>query len=250
MQWLLNRITWARTEPGGIAWTVGEKRPVDQAPPIGAFSDVPEGAAWLDKAAPATRPSKDEGQRREQFEALAVPLLNALYTMALHLVRDPNRAEDLVQETYLRAWQNFDRFTLGTHFRAWAFQIMTYLFLNERRSAHRRETNVDFSEHDVVEAPAEPDAGAASLPSTDWEALYPSLVDDSLKRALDRLGPEQRAVFLLVTLGELSYQECAHILKVPVGTIMSRLFRARKQLQEELGQYARENGLGKGDAEN
>jgi RNA polymerase sigma-70 factor (ECF subfamily) len=190
-----------------------------------------------------TMPSADPVERRRQFEELALPLLDRLFAMALHLVREPAKAEDMVQETFLRAWQNFDRFQLGTHFKAWIFQIMTFLFLNERRSAQRREASVDFTEHDVLEAPPSPDPGQQQMPETNWEELYPDLVDDALKRALDRLGPEQRTVFLLVTLGELSYQECADILKVPIGTVMSRLFRARKQLQEELGRYAQERGL-------
>ena len=223
---------------------------VDKAPTANAFSgpsdaDKNNGADDVSQngKSSSVRPSKNKTQRREQFEALAIPLLDRLYVMALHLVREPGRAEDLVQETFLRAWQNFDRFTLGTHFKAWIFQILTYLFLNEQRSAHRRDTNVDFSEHDVLQAPPEPDAGHAAPQLADWEALYPRLVDDDLKRALDRLGSEQREVFLLVTLGELSYQECAEILSVPVGTIMSRLFRARKQLQQELTAYAHERGL-------
>ncbi len=216
---------------------------MEQAATAGAM-EFPEDPSKLDKkAAPTRHPSKDGAKRREEFEALAMPLLDRLYAMALHLVREPARADDMVQETFLRAWQNFDRFTIGTHFKAWIFQILTYLFLNDRRSAHHREANVDFSEHDVIEARAQPDAGQQQAPTANWDQLYPNLVDDSLKRALDRLGPEQRTVFLLVTLGELSYQECADILNVPIGTVMSRLFRARQQLQEELEEYARERGL-------
>lgn len=211
-----------------------------QAVPSGSNPELP---GEHPSGEPVQRPSKNEAERRQQFEALAMPLLDRLYAMALHLVRDPSRAEDMVQETYLRAWQNFDRFTLGTHFKAWIFQILTYLFLNERRAAHRREASVDFSEHDIVEAPAEPDAGQGQSALTNWDDLYPHLVDDAVKRALDRLGSEQRSVFLLVTLGELSYQECADILDVPIGTVMSRLFRARKQLQEDLQVYAKERGL-------
>jgi RNA polymerase sigma-70 factor (ECF subfamily) len=221
---------------------------VDQASAAGAIPDIPGGLPQRVKAAEAPmtdgpRPSADEATRRGQFEALAMPLLNRLHAMALHLTRDPAAADDMVQETCLRAWQNFDRFTLGTHFKAWIFQILTYLFLNERRGAHRREASVDFSEHDIVVAPPEPDRGQARTAAANWDALYPHLVDDVVKRALDRLGAEQRAVFLLVTLGELSYQDCADILRVPIGTVMSRLFRARKQLQKELAAYARERGL-------
>ena len=216
---------------------------MEQAPTAGAIPES-EDQPQREQTASLQRPSKDEALRRQQFEELAMPLLDRLYAMALHLVHEPAQADDMVQETYLRAWQNFDRFTLGTHFKAWIFQILTYLFLNERRSAHRREASVDFAEHDVIQAPAEPDlAQAAEAAAANWDAIYPHLVDDALKRALDHLSPEQRAVFLLVTLGDLSYQECADILHIPIGTVMSRLFRARKQLQAELKGYAREHGL-------
>jgi RNA polymerase sigma-70 factor (ECF subfamily) len=227
---------------------------VDHAPAADGISGFPKGDTGRSKASP-TKPSTqaDEARRREQFESLAMPLVDRLYVTALRLVREPARAEDMVQETYLRAWQNFDRFSIGTNFKAWIFQILTYLFLNDRRSANRRTVNVDFTEHDVIEAPAPAD-NAASEASTnafdaqpsaimDWERLYPSLVDDAMKRALDRLPSEQRAVLLLVTLAELSYQECAEILNVPIGTIMSRLFRARQQLQTELTDYAKERGM-------
>lgn len=197
---------------------------------------------------PSPKPSTDkiQAERREQFEALALPLLDRLYSMALHLVRDPVKADDMVQETVLRAWQNFDRFTIGTHFKAWIFQILTYLFLNDRRSAQRRETQVDFTEHDVIPAPAISDTvpGAnATVARVDWDRMYPSLVDDVMKTALDRLPEEQRMVFLLVTLGDLSYQETAEMLSIPIGTVMSRLFRARKQLQTELSGYAKDRGF-------
>jgi RNA polymerase sigma-70 factor, ECF subfamily len=216
---------------------------VDETVTAGAFSRVPHDERRYGKPVAGNRPSHDMAERREQFEQLALPLLDRIYAMALHLVREPARADDLVQETCLRAWQNFDRFTLGTHFKAWIFQILTYLFLNDRRSAQRREASVDFGERDFIEAPEKSDAVELNLPRVDWEKLYPRLVDDELKTALDRLAPEQRAVFLLVTLGELSYQECAAILEVPIGTVMSRLFRARKQLQEQLAEYARERGF-------
>jgi RNA polymerase sigma-70 factor, ECF subfamily len=215
---------------------------VDQAPTAGALAGAPDGDSGKVPAR-SKRSAESEAKRREDFEALAIPLLDRLYAMALHLVREPARADDMVQETYLRAWQNFDRFQLGTHFKAWIFQILTYLFLNDRRSAQRREASVDFTEHDIIEAPESPDGGVRTEPVKDWEALYPVLVDDALKHALDRLGSEQRTVFLLVTLGELSYQETAEILKLPIGTVMSRLFRARKQLQTELADYAKERGL-------
>lgn len=189
------------------------------------------------------RPSQDLGRRKEQFEAVAMPLTNLLYATALRMVGNAAKAEDLVQETYVRAWQNFDRFALGTNFKAWIFQILTFLYKNERRSAKSRETTVDYSMDESLAAPAGPEPAVAKAQEVEWERLYPDLVDDKFKRALDRLDEDQRAVLLLVTLGELSYQECAESLGIPIGTVMSRLFRARKQLQDELAEYAKERRL-------
>jgi len=189
------------------------------------------------------RPSKDPAVRKEQFEAVAMPLANLLYATALRMVGNAAKAEDLVQETYVRAWQNFDRFTLGTNFKAWAFQILTFLYKNERRSAKSREATVDYSTNDILPADESPDGLQDGATDVDWETVYPDLVDDRFKRALDRLDEDQRSVLLLITLGELSYQECADALGIPIGTVMSRLFRARKQLQEELTTYARDEGM-------
>lgn len=205
-----------------------------------ARSEPPEPAP---APADAGRPSKELAIRKEQFEALAMPLANLLYATALRLIGNAAKAEDLVQETYVRAWQNFDRFTLGTNFKAWIFRILTFLYKNERRSAKSREVAVDFMAGDAIEAPGPPDVSAGGPRDVDWDALYGQLVDDRLKHALDHLDEDQRAVLMLVTLGELSYQECAESLGIPIGTVMSRLFRARQQLQNELYEYARKEGL-------
>lgn len=195
------------------------------------------------------RPSLDMAVRKEQFEAVAMPLANILYATALRMVGNTAKAEDLVQETYVRAWQNFDRFTLGTNFKAWIFQILTFLYKNERRSAKSREATVDYSTNDVLPASTESESSVADAAGVKWDKLYPSLVDDRFKRALDRLDEDQRSVLLLVTLGELSYQECAEALGIPIGTVMSRLFRARKQLQEELTEYVYDEGMLRGTAD-
>lgn len=192
------------------------------------------------------RPSHDMAVRKEQFEAVAMPLTNILYATALRMVGNSAKAEDLVQETFVRAWQNFDRFTLGTNFKAWVFQILTFLYKNERRSAKSREATVDYSANDILPAPAESEGMVEDAAGVDWDHLYPDMVDDKFKRALDRLDEDQRSVLLLVTLGELSYQECADALGIPIGTVMSRLFRARKQLQDELTEYVRGEGMLRG----
>lgn len=202
------------------------------------------------KAAPVKHegepPSRNMAIRKEQFEAVAMPLANLLYATALRMVGNAAKAEDLVQETYVRAWRNFDRFALGTNFKAWIFQILTFLYKNERRSAKSREATVDFSANDLLPAPAEGNVLVEDASGVKWDALYPDLVDDRFKRALDRLDEDQRSVLLLVTLGDLTYQECAEALGIPIGTVMSRLFRARKQLQEELTEHVRAQGMLRG----
>jgi RNA polymerase sigma-70 factor (ECF subfamily) len=195
------------------------------------------------RPADVPRPAEGLEERRSQFEALALPLADLLYAAALRLAGNPAKAEDLVQETYVRAWQNFDRFQLGTNFKAWVFQIMVFVNQNERRSAKSREKPTDFSDSDFLADRPLKDEAAARGPQPDWQALYPDLVDDRFKRALDGLHPDQRTVLLLTSLGELSYEECAQALGIPIGTVMSRLFRARKHLQTELLTYAREQGL-------
>ncbi|MBI3830605.1 MAG: sigma-70 family RNA polymerase sigma factor [Planctomycetes bacterium] len=181
-------------------------------------------------------------ERRAAFEAVAMPLADILYASAYRMLGNSAKAEDLVQETYIRAWKNFDRFETGTNFKAWIFKIMIFVNRNDRRNPRSRDINVDFSayEHPVAAAP-EPDPVAAGR--VNWEALYGELVEDEFKRALEHLDEDQRTVLMMVTLGELSYQEVSDTLGVPIGTVMSRLFRARKRLQEELHDYAKERGL-------
>lgn len=194
------------------------------------------------KKSNGVRPSKDRKKRREQFTELAMPLADLLYATASRMLGNRDQAEDLVQETFVRAWQNFDRFELGTNFKAWIFQILTYLYLNERRSAKAREVTMDCAETSIQGAP-QGESVKPGMTGADWESLYPSLVGDEFKQALERLSDDQRAILMLVTLGELSYQECADALGIPIGTVMSRLFRARKQLQSDLYSYARDRGL-------
>lgn len=169
----------------------------------------------------------------EQFEELLVPLLVRLNSFALHLAREPNQADDLVQETLTKAFEYRDKFTPGTNFKAWIFQIMMYQHLNKVR-AHRsrQEVFIDFfaGEHDRLQ----PEAPASEIVEHKWECNSPILVDDMMKRCLDSLSAEHRAVFLFVVMDDLSYQETAEKLGIPIGTVMSRMFRAREKLLESV----------------
>ena len=167
-----------------------------------------------------------------EFEAVAVPHLNDLYRTAVRLVRDRTEAQDLVQQVYMQAWKAFHRFEPGTNCRAWLFKIL----INEVRHYRRRW----FNTKTVPE-------GEQSLEETlAFEPSVPEhLQDEDVLAALDEVPREFREVILLADVQEFSYKEIAEMLGVPVGTVMSRLSRGRKQLRVKLADYANANGVGR-----
>jgi RNA polymerase sigma-70 factor (ECF subfamily) len=172
-----------------------------------------------------------------EFEALLRPHLDALYRTALRMTGHEAAAEDLVQEVALRAWRNLHRFEPGTNFRAWVFTILTNAYINEYRRGARAPAVIDFAE---VEPPAAEETPA--LTARDVERLGERLGDPA-RRALQKVPPEFRLIFLLATIEDMSYKEIAQVAGIPIGTVMSRLFRARKILREELAAFAREEGF-------
>jgi RNA polymerase sigma-70 factor (ECF subfamily) len=166
------------------------------------------------------------------FEAVALPHLNDLYRTAVHLVRDRTEANDLVQETYLQAWKAFHRFELGTNCRAWLFKIL----INEVRHYRRRWFNTkrvsDGEEYFEETLKFEP-------------PIPENIQDEDVLAALDEIAREFREVVLLADVQEFSYREIADMLGVPVGTVMSRLSRGRKQLRVKLADYANASGMGR-----
>ena len=179
-----------------------------------------------------------------EFEDLVRPHVDALYRTALRLSGDAAAAEDLVQEAFLKAWKNLHRFERGTNFKAWIFTILTNAYINDYRRASRAPAVLtDFAE-------VEP-AGPVETPhlSVDDVARLGDRLGDPAKRALDRVPGEFRLVFLLATLEDMSYKDIAAMLGIPIGTVMSRLFRARTILREELADFARQEGLLRGRAD-
>jgi len=162
------------------------------------------------------------------FERLALQHLDALYNFAVYLTRNPPEADDLVQETYLRAFRFSDRFQPGTHLRAWLFQILRNTFLTFYRLRER-------------EAPLAEDG----VP--DWDApMFHDAPDDSasateahtdLERAMHRLPEEFRTVLLLAEVEGMPLEEIAHVMRCPVGTVKSRIFRAKERLRALLRDY-------------
>ena len=170
---------------------------------------------------------------RQAFEAMALEHLDSVYRLSYHLTRSPDRADELVQEVYLRAlksetWQNFEE--RGGGMRAWLFTIAHNAFYSDITREGRRPTPVGefFEESDGELTPGEA-SPAWDQASFDWDQ-----VDDALKHAIEELKPEFREILLLWGVEGLKYREIAEILEVPIGTVMSRLHRARKLVAEVL----------------
>ncbi len=170
---------------------------------------------------------------RDEFDQLVRPQVDMLYRTALRMTADSHLAEDLVQETCLRAFRSFATFKKGTNFKAWVFRILSNTAIDNAR----RNANVTFIEWDDGETGNDrPGAHNTIGRSPEVHVLHQSFMNDAF-RAMMRLSPEIRMVVALSILEEFSYDEIAQSVGCPVGTVKSRLSRGRKQLQEELGDY-------------
>ncbi len=179
--------------------------------------------------------------RREKFEELAYPHMEALYNTALRLARNPLDAEDLVQEAFLRAYRFYHQFEEGTNFKAWIFKILTNTFINHYRKKTRGPQQVELEKIQPY-YPAPNDEGAGTITADDF-SHYQDFFGDEINHALQQLSEDFRWVIILCDLEEFSYKEIATMLGIPIGTVMSRLSRARMQLQKLLQDYARQEGI-------
>ena len=186
-------------------------------------------------------------QKGWNFEAAAMPFVDALYNTAYRMTRNAEDAEDLVQETYLKAYRYYDKFEEGTNFKAWLFKIMKNTFINNYRKKQQAPTLSDFAEiEESFENQVSEDA--AKPTKNPEEELLENVLDEDVQRALDKLPPDYRMVVLLADLEGFSYKEIAEILDVPVGTVMSRLYRGRRLLEAAMLDFARDHGyLREGD---
>lgn len=180
--------------------------------------------------------------RQEEFQRVALVHLDILYNTALRMTGNPPDAEDLVQETFLRAYKFFDKFKEGTNCKAWLFKIMKNNYINKFRKKAREPWTVSFDQIEEAQGPIpEPEASvpeeATISPDLD------ELVEDDVKSALETLPPEFRMAVILSDIAGLSYKEIAEIMESPVGTVRSRLSRARGILQKKLYDLAVSKGI-------
>lgn len=199
-------------------------------------------------ANPQTLDLEIDPQLGWDFEQAALPYLDGLYNMAYRLTRNAADAEDLVQETYFKAYKHYDKFEAGTNLKAWLFRIMKNTFINGYRKKQNQPPQSAFSE---IEGSFENqvDANAGLRIKNPEEEFLDNVLDEDVQQAIDALREDYRMVLILVDLEGFSYKEAASILEVPVGTVMSRLYRGRKLLEKGMLRYAREYGYLRDDAE-
>ena len=183
----------------------------------------------------------DQQRLDERFEREAIPLLSELYGGALRLTRNPSDAEDLLQETFLRAYRGFASFKEGTNLRAWLYRILTNAFINIYRKRQREPQTV--SDSDVEEWYLYDKLGAEGAEASAEAQVLDSLPDEDVQEALATLPDQFRLAVLLADVEGFSYKEIAEILDVPIGTVMSRLHRGRRALERRLWDVMRDRGL-------
>lgn len=183
--------------------------------------------------------TRDEIKKQKDFDDEIIPHMDALYNFALRLTTDPNDAEDLVQDTIVKAYRFFSSYEKGTNAKAWMFRILKNSFINNYRKTSKKPSQVDYDE---VSSYYE-SIRAERTETSDLENLmFREMMDDDLSIALKRLPEDFRTVVLLCDVEGYTYEEIANMLDVPIGTIRSRLHRGRNLLKTELLEYAKKRG--------
>ncbi|MDQ3153910.1 MAG: sigma-70 family RNA polymerase sigma factor [Actinomycetota bacterium] len=195
---------------------------------------------------PELEPVETQEERIARFERDAMPLLDQLYAAALRMTRNPADAEDLVQETYLKAYGAFESFRKGTNLKAWMYRILTNSYINGYRKRQRQpqqQPTEEISDWQLAKAEQHTSRG---LRSAEMDALD-QLPDSDVKDALGELAEDFRMAVYLADVEGFAYKEIAEIMGTPIGTVMSRLHRGRKQLRDRLTGVARERGFLRGE---
>jgi len=179
---------------------------------------------------------------REEFGRVALPYMSQVYTAAVYMTKDQQEAEDLVQETFLRAFRFFHKFEPGTNAKAWLLAIMRNLFINRYRRKKQEQETIDWEKVDQAYE-SMIDETHDALPKDPERQLFATLMDDEVEQALKELPEEFRLAVTLVDVEELTYEEVATVMECPIGTVRSRVSRGRRLLQVRLKDYALARGL-------
>ncbi len=202
--------------------------------------------AMSDDPTPATpgtdSPAETLEERTARFERDAVPFLDQLYSAAMRMTRNPQDAEDLVQETFAKAYGSFHQFKEGTNLKAWLYRILTNTFINTYRKKQRQPQAAMTEEVEDWQLARAESHTSAGLKSAEVEALE-HLPDSDVKQALAQLPEDFRLAVYLADVEGFPYKDIAEIMETPIGTVMSRLHRGRRQLRALLTDYARERGM-------